>query len=96
MTEPPIRRQLLLAHQIQQLLDSKKAKDLKQIGTWLSVSNTRLHQLMNLLYLCPKIQEEIIFGDAHPLAAIGERTFRPLAKETTWEKQLANWNILFN
>ncbi|MDD5217154.1 MAG: hypothetical protein PHN49_01740 [Candidatus Omnitrophica bacterium] len=73
-SEPVIRQQLLLAHQIQQMLDSGRAKDLHQIAEWLGISKTRLEQLTNLLFLCPKIQEDIIYENSALLSNITERT----------------------
>lgn len=92
--EPPIRRQLLIAHQIQQMLDSGQAKDVKQIAGWLNVSKTRLDQILNLLFLCPKIQEAVIIGDSNRIAKIGERAIRPLSVEINWGNQLKAWNSL--
>ncbi|MDP3920982.1 MAG: zinc ribbon domain-containing protein [Candidatus Omnitrophota bacterium] len=94
--EPPIRRQLLLAHQIQQMLDKGQAKDLNQLAGWLGVSKTRLDQITNLLYLCPKIQEEIINGDRLQIERIGERTIRPLSVEIDWQQQISAWKKLLS
>lgn len=94
--EPPIRRQLLLAHQIHQMLDDGQAKNLNQLAGWLGVSKTRLDQITNLLFLCPKIQEDIINGDRLQIERIGERTIRPLSVEIDWQKQISAWKKLLS
>ncbi len=93
-TEPPIRKHLLLAHQIQGMLDDGGVKDLSQLAGWLGISKARLEQITNLLFLAPAIQEEIILGEPHRLAKISERGLRPISIETSWEKQLKAWNQL--
>lgn len=93
-SEPIIRQQLLLAHQIQGMLADGRAKDLHQIAGWINVSKTRLEQITNLLFLCPKIQEDIIHSDSNRIAKISERTIRPLSAETDWTKQKNAWNNL--
>lgn len=94
--EPPIKRQLLLAHQLQQMLDNGQAKNLQQIAGWLGVSKTRLDQITNLLFLCPKIQEDIITGDRLQIVKIGERTIRPISVEIDWQKQTNAWKKLLS
>ncbi|MFA7254667.1 MAG: recombinase family protein [Candidatus Omnitrophota bacterium] len=90
-SEPPIRRQLLLAHQIQGMLDDGRVKDLNQLAEWLGISKARLEQIMNLLFLAPAIQEEIICGNPHRLAKISERGLRPISFEFNWQKQVSAW-----
>jgi site-specific DNA recombinase len=94
--EPPIRRQLLLAHQIQGMLDGSRVKDLNQLAEWLRISKARLEQIMNLLFLAPAMQEEIILGDPHRLAKVSERSLRPISTEIEWQKQTSAWNKLIS
>lgn len=93
-SEPTIRKQLLLAHQIQTMLDSGKAKDMHQLAGWLNMSKTRLQQLLNLLFLCPKIQEDIICLSSDRLAKISEYSVRDISQEVRWEVQMALWTQL--
>lgn len=90
-SEPLIRKQLLLAHQIQAILAEGKAKDLQQIARWINLSKTRLEQITNLLFLSPAIQEEIISADASRLAKISEYALRPVVQEPDWAKQAHAW-----
>jgi len=84
--EPPIRRQLLLAYQIQQKIDTCEIKDLKKLSEWMNIGRTRLDQILNLLFLCPKIQEDIVLGARFKLARISERSLRPICSEVVWER----------
>lgn len=90
--EPLIRKQLLLAHQIQGMLTDGRAKDLQQLAGWLNLHKSRLDQIMSLLFLCPKIQEAIIQEDGKRLSAISERTLRSISEELDWQKQLVAWH----
>lgn len=90
--EPLIRKQLLLAHQIQGMLADGRAKDLKQIAGWTGISLFRLYQIINLLYLCPKIQEDILSAENASLVNITERNIRHISNELDWQKQAALWN----
>jgi hypothetical protein len=89
--EPHIRKQLLLAYQIKEMLANGKAKNLQQIAEWLNLGKTRLDQIVNLLYLAPKIQEEIITGDPVSLCELTERSLRNVISELDWAKQAAAW-----
>lgn len=91
--EPPIRRQLLLAHQTQQMIDQGKTKDLKQVAEWSHINWSRLYQIMNLLYLAPQIQEDIVFRNFEKLQKTSERNIRHISNELDWQKQLTLWQI---
>lgn len=91
--EPPLRRQLLFAHQLQQKLDRQEIKDLKQVSEWTGINWQRLYQIMNLLYLAPQIQEDIIFRDYPKLLKTTERNIRHITDEPDWTKQKALWRL---
>jgi DNA invertase Pin-like site-specific DNA recombinase len=92
--EPLIRKQLLLAHQIKRMLADGKAQDLHQVAGWLNLSKPRLEQVTNLLYLSPKVQEDIMFGDPVSLCELTERSLRPVAAELDWAQQGAVWKAI--
>jgi len=92
--ETSIRRQLLLAHHMKQLLDSGKAKNLQGIAAWLNISQPRTHQIFSLLFLSPWIQETILLSDDPNLFAIPEYKVIEIAQETIWETQSALWQNL--
>lgn len=92
--EPKLRQYLVLAYQIQETLSERKAKDLSQIAEWLGMTYTRLKQIINLLFLCPKIQEEILLTNTDKINQITERKIRGITKEINWQKQILAWNKL--
>lgn len=94
--EPPIRRQLLLAYQVQQLLDDDPQKDVKKIADWTHIHRVRLYQMMNLLYLAPQIQEDILFRNFEKLSKISERHIRHITEELDWKKQSSLWQNLLS
>jgi len=92
--EPKLRQYLVLAYQIQETLFEGKAKDLGQIAEWLSMTYTRIKQIMNLLFLCPEIQKEILLSSTDKIQKITERKIRAITKEIDWQKQILAWNKL--
>ena len=92
--EPQIRRILILAHQIQQLVNEGKIKHPRNACKWLNLSVTRMDQIMNTLFLCPTIQGNILSADTPAINALTEFKIRPLLKETLWDNQLAQWQTL--
>jgi len=93
---PTLKQQLLLAHQIQGLLDSGKAKNFKEVSEWIGLSHSRICQTMNFLNLCAAIQEEIITGDDTTILKIPEYKTRPICKETNPETQMKMWQELLS
>src|SRR3989338_4217584 len=78
---PNVRKYLLLAHQINQLTEDSSDISLKKIADWLGVTDSRIRQIIALLLLCPKIQEEILLMDAEKLNSIKEYALRPIRRE---------------
>ena len=89
--EPKIRRNLILAHQLQKLFDEDKINNLKQASEWLNIDQARLDHTLTLLLLSPAIQTEIISGDTQILALIPEYKVRSLAAQFDWNKQAKTW-----
>lgn len=92
--EPKLRQYLVLAYQVQDVLDKDPSKSLFQIAEWLSMTYTRIKQIMNLLFLCPEIQKEILLSNTDKIRQITERKIRSIAKEIDWQKQIEAWNKL--
>lgn len=90
-TEPKIRRNLILAHQLQRLFDEGKVKSLKQASEWLNFDQARLDHLMTMLLIAPAIQSEILNGDKQVISLIPEYKIRSLAAEADWKKQTQIW-----
>ncbi len=92
--EPRLRQYLVLAYQIQDVLDNDPNKSLFQIAEWLGMTYTRIKQIMNLLFLCPEIQKEILLSNTDKIRQITERKIRSITKEIDWQKQIQVWNKL--
>ena len=92
--EPVVRRMLILAHQIQQLVNEGKIKHPREACKWLNLSVTRMDQTINTLFLCPAIQNEILSTNTPATNALTEFKIRPLLKEVFWKDQLAQWQTL--
>jgi len=93
-SEPQLRQNLLLACQIQALMDKDKAKDLKEVSGWLNLSQQRINQVMSLLFLSPRIQEEIVLQNDPCLFEIPEYKLRIITDELEWDKQYTMWQKL--
>ena len=93
VNEPRLRQQLILAHHIEQILAEGKAKDLGEIAKWLNMTYSRLKQILLLVFLCPKIKEEILLSNSPKIHKLTERSLRQIVKEVDWEKQIELWNI---
>lgn len=89
--EPKLRQHLILAYQIQELLLEGKAEDPKQVGKWLNISNVRIYQIIGMLFLSPRIQEEIIFSRDPILAMLPEYKINALVQGVDWKKQELAW-----
>ena len=88
---PTLKQQLLLAHQVQEFLDSGKATNLKEISDWTGLSHSRICQIMNFLSLCPQIQEEIILSHDPYIHKTPEYKMRPICKESNHQTQQQIW-----
>lgn len=92
--EPKIRQNLALAYQIEELLDTGKINDVKQLTGHLNMSHARIHQLMAMTLLAPSIQEAILLGENERVSEIAEYKLRKISRKTNWEDQKNMWNNL--
>ena len=58
------------------------------------MNHPRLCQIVNMLLLSPKIQEEILLSDNKALFNIPEYKLRDVIAEVSWDKQQEVWNKL--
>jgi len=90
-----VAQMLALGHRIQAALDSGEYKDQATAARALGVTRMRITQLLNLTFLAPDIQEEILFMEAvdgrEPLA---ERDLRALGRYEAWAEQRRAWSGL--
>ncbi|MDP3791255.1 MAG: hypothetical protein Q8R38_04330 [Candidatus Omnitrophota bacterium] len=92
--EPRLRQYLVLAYQIQEMLDSANALSAKQISEWLHMTPPRVSQILNLLFLSPAIQKEILLSNDEKIRNLTEHKILAITKEIEWEKQQVMWNDL--
>jgi DNA invertase Pin-like site-specific DNA recombinase len=92
--EPKLRRNLILAYHLKNLFAEKKASA-AQAAQWLNMHEERIHQLLNLLLLSPKIQEDIVCSDNQKISSIPEYKLRPIINEADWQNQGQMWQELF-
>jgi len=92
--EPKLRQFLILAYQVQELLDQGKAKSPKQVAQWLSMTRTKMYVLMNMTMLAPSIQEEILFSNNNLIRLIPEYKMNQITREISWHKQKQMWQQL--
>lgn len=95
-SEPQLRQNLLLAHQIENLISKDKAKDLKQVAGWLNISHVRICQIMGMLLLAPEIQEQILLSRDGKIFDIPEYKVNEIVKELDWTKQKTIWQRLID
>ena len=92
--EPKLRQYLVLAMQIQKTFDRNSTITAKKISEWLNMTPPRICRILDLLKLCPTIQQDILLSQDKRLYDLGEYIVRKIAKEPLWEKQIEMWNTL--
>ena len=92
VNEPRLRQYMVLAYQIQETLDRDSTTTAKQIAAWLNMTPPRISQILNLLFLSPSIQKEILLSNDEKIRALTEHKILAITKEIDWEKQQAAWN----
>ncbi len=92
--EPKLRQNLALAHQIQDLLDTGKINDVKQLTGHLNMIHVRINQIMGMALLAPKIQEDILLSSDKAIFQVPEYKMNELVREADWDKQTKSWQAL--
>jgi hypothetical protein len=95
---PRVARLMALALRFEELLRQGVVSDYSALAALGQVSRARISQIMNLLYLAPDLQEQLLFlpptprgRDPIPLAQL-----QPLAAALDWKKQRRLWAQLVN
>lgn len=83
---PRVTRLLALAHRWNDLMKRGEIQDQAEIGRLMGITRARVTQIMNLRFLSPRIQEEVLNGG---LAA--ETLVRGLVQKETWQDQHDLW-----
>jgi hypothetical protein len=91
-----VSRLLALAYHFQDLLDTGVVRTQMELAALTKLTTARITQIMNLLFLAPDIQEEILFlpPATEGPAPVTERELRPLLKTLVWSEQRERWAAL--
>jgi DNA invertase Pin-like site-specific DNA recombinase len=82
---------LALALKMEQMIQEGTVKNYSELAHLGRVSAARITQVMNLLYLAPDIQEEILVGNA-PENRLRESAIRKLSGIVLWSEQRDRWH----
>lgn len=90
---PHITVQLARAHRLQKLLDEGQVKSRRELAKLAGVTPARVTQLLDLLFLAPDIQEEVLLfpRTTRRRDSITERDARLVAGATAWPEQRKLW-----
>jgi len=94
---PRLTRLLALAHRWNHLIEEGAVANYSEIARLMGLSRARVTQIMDMLYLAPKIQEEILLppnGEKSELT-VPDRIMRPITRIPEWNDQRALWRRLF-
>lgn len=90
---PRVARLMALAIKFDGLIRLGRVRDYAHLARLGRVTRARMTQVMNLLNLDPRIQEELLFLETTDRARdrITLKVLQPLAAEPSWAKQRAMW-----
>jgi len=88
-----IRFMLLLAHQLHTMLERNQFKNLADIAQKVGITRARVTQILDLVFLAPQIQEEILHSPDR-LTHIREGQLRVIVKNLNWSEQQQDWDSL--
>jgi hypothetical protein len=90
---PRISRLMALAIHFQEMINAGHVSDLATLARYGLVTRARMTQIMNLLYLAPEIQEELLnlpqTTHGHEIITCGE--LQSITLEPDWEIQKQKW-----
>ena len=90
---PRVARLLALAHHFQALLKQGVFGSQTELAQVAGLTRARITQIMNLLFLSPDIQEEILFLPRVTKGrdSVTERDLREVLKTLMWSEQRKRW-----
>lgn len=90
---PRVARMVALAHHWRSLIRTGVVKDQAALAALVGVSRARITQVMDLLYLAPDIQEEILLLSRveSSRGPVGHVALARLAAEPLWPAQRSLW-----
>jgi hypothetical protein len=88
-----VSRLLALAYHFQDLLDTGVVRTQMELAALTKLTTARITQIMNLLFLAPDIQEQILFMPpiTQGQPAVTERDLRQVLKTVVWSEQRERW-----
>ena len=87
---PRLTRLLALAHRWNRRVDEGIVANYAEIARLMGLSRARVTQIVDLSFLAPDIQDEILLGDADAT----EREIREIARAPEWDEQRRLWRGL--
>jgi DNA invertase Pin-like site-specific DNA recombinase len=93
--EPVVRKNIILAYQLQKLLEEQHI-EMKKAAGWLNMSCARVSQLLLLNFLSTEIKEVILSLEKEKLSHISDNSLRKIAAEIDWQKQKSMWQALIS
>ena len=90
---PRVAKLMALAIRFDDLLRTGKVRDMSELARLAHVTQPRMTQIMNLLYLAPDIQEEVLTLQ-HVMSGrdpVTERDLRGVVRNTAWATQRREW-----
>jgi hypothetical protein len=93
---PRVARLLALAHHFQALIKQGVFGSQTELAQVAGLTRARITQIMNLLFLAPDIQEEILFLPRVTKGrdSVTERHLREVLKTLSWNEQRKRWVLL--
>ena len=93
---PRVARVLALAHHWRGLIRSGTVRDQADLARLIGVSRARVTQVMNLLWLAPDIQRQVLtlLCTAEGRDRLNQRDLMALAAEARWPEQRIKWREL--
>jgi hypothetical protein len=89
--EPILRQYLVLVHQVKRVLNAQPKRTLKEISGWIGYTPARMSQIMNLLFLSPLIQEEILLSSKSSLHQLTISIAQKISQDLSWDRQNEMW-----
>jgi hypothetical protein len=90
-----VARSLALAHQLRRLLEDGDVPSVSELAARLGVTQPRITQLVNLTYLAPAVQDEIVRLEAvNGVEPVPERALRDVLREVGWGAQGRRWRAV--
>ncbi len=86
---------LTYAHCIRRAIERGEYRDCSDVAQRLGYTKARISQMMNLVLMDPRIQEEVLaLESVDGIEPMGEHAIRAVSEERDWAAQRARWDSL--